>query len=241
MTIAFRDRHIPIYSQIATLFRRRISDGFWAPGDKIPPIRELTAELRVSRATVRQAMSLLEQDGLIERHRGRGTHVRAAAEPRPMMTVETDWASFVRSVSADEPRLIDTRSGVGAPPFAAEAASVLPGYQLLRRVHLKQSTPFLYGEYYVAQGLYDRAPRQFQRGQIIPILDAMQDLKIDRISQILTIGTADLETAGHLEISVNAPVGRVRRIGIDDKAAVVYAAEVVYRGDMVQLDMTVER
>ena len=85
MNIAFKDRHTPIYSQVATLFRRRIADGVWATGEQIPTIETLMSELGVARATVRHALQLLETDGLIDRRRGRGTYVTAVPHEAPML------------------------------------------------------------------------------------------------------------------------------------------------------------
>ena len=111
----------------------------------------------------------------------------------------------------------------------------------MRRISLKQGIPFLYGDYYVDQERYARAPERFQRAQIIPVLDAIPGVRIKTVRQTLTIGTADLETASYLEVPVNAPVGRVRRIAIDTNGTALLIAEVTYRGDLVQLDMTVKR
>ena len=60
------------------------------------------------------------------------------------------------------------------------------------------------------------------------------------LRQVLTIGTADLETARRLDIPVNAPVGHMARLMVDGNARVIYAARLTYRGDLVRLDMKVD-
>jgi GntR family transcriptional regulator len=52
------------YIQLATLFRRRIETGYWSVGEQIPTVEELATEYGVARATIRQAMGLLEDEGL---------------------------------------------------------------------------------------------------------------------------------------------------------------------------------
>jgi GntR family transcriptional regulator, arabinose operon transcriptional repressor len=61
--------------------RRRILTGQYAPGQRIPPERQLEEEFGCSRLTVAKAMTPLVADGLIERYRGRGTFVSQREVP----------------------------------------------------------------------------------------------------------------------------------------------------------------
>lgn len=51
-----------------------------SPGDRLPPERELCHELGLSRGELRKALLALEAQGVVERHVGRGTFLRAAPE-----------------------------------------------------------------------------------------------------------------------------------------------------------------
>ena len=50
-----------------------LSAGDYAPGDRIPPERELIERLGMSRSVLRRALDSLERDGMIWRHVGKGT------------------------------------------------------------------------------------------------------------------------------------------------------------------------
>lgn len=63
--------------QIAEKIQQDISDGKLKTGDKLPPERELAILLKVNRATVREAIHLLRERGLVERKNGRGTRIVA--------------------------------------------------------------------------------------------------------------------------------------------------------------------
>lgn len=52
-----------------------IRNGRWSLGDRLPPEREITKELAVSRVTVRAALSRLEQHGIIAQRQGSGTYL----------------------------------------------------------------------------------------------------------------------------------------------------------------------
>jgi GntR family transcriptional regulator len=77
------NRHsaLPAYFQLALDLRRRVAEGEWAEGQRIPPELELAEDYAVSRVTVRQALAELVKDDLLERHRGSGTYVRNRQQP----------------------------------------------------------------------------------------------------------------------------------------------------------------
>src|SRR5262249_42817317 len=62
---------ISIYRRLAAVFRRRISSGAWQAGDRLPALDALVKELRLGRITVRHALGLLAEEGLIARRRDR--------------------------------------------------------------------------------------------------------------------------------------------------------------------------
>lgn len=59
--------------------REFISDGDYAPGDRLPPERELIGTLGLTRATLRRALEALELEGAIWRHVGKGTFISSEA------------------------------------------------------------------------------------------------------------------------------------------------------------------
>jgi len=68
-------RRVPRYHQIAESLRARIADGVFPPGARLDNQRRLAAEFEVTLMTLRQALDLLERDGLITRRHGLGTFV----------------------------------------------------------------------------------------------------------------------------------------------------------------------
>ena len=67
-----------IYEHIVEQIHALIREGRWAPGDQIPPERELAERFRVSRTSVREALRALEMQGIIDSRQGGGTFVRTA-------------------------------------------------------------------------------------------------------------------------------------------------------------------
>lgn len=79
-----RSNPLPLYYQLKEVLRQQIQAGHLAPHSSIPSEPELVASYHVSRATVRQALTELVNEGLLYRQHGRGTFV---CEPRVQQTL----------------------------------------------------------------------------------------------------------------------------------------------------------
>jgi GntR family transcriptional regulator, transcriptional repressor for pyruvate dehydrogenase complex len=87
-------RKTKIYHEIVEQIRDLISAGRINPGDRLPPERELAELFHASRNSVRDAIRVLGQMGLIESRQGDGTYVRsvsadALAEPLALMLLQS--------------------------------------------------------------------------------------------------------------------------------------------------------
>jgi GntR family transcriptional regulator len=67
---------LPVYIQIAELLIRDVAAGRLIDGERLPPEREMAAELNVSVGTLRKSLSELEKKGMLERIQGSGNYIR---------------------------------------------------------------------------------------------------------------------------------------------------------------------
>ncbi|PSL43558.1 GntR family transcriptional regulator [Salsuginibacillus halophilus] len=65
----------PIYEQIIVQMKDRVAKGVLKPGERIPPVRELSSQIVVNPNTVSKAYKELEKQGVIVTMRGRGTFI----------------------------------------------------------------------------------------------------------------------------------------------------------------------
>src|SRR5205823_14443639 len=82
---------LPLHSRLETTLRRLIEQGQIVPGSVLPGELELASQLGVSRHTVRHALGVLTNEGLLRRERGRGTTVVASSPPR---VIERSLSTF---------------------------------------------------------------------------------------------------------------------------------------------------
>ncbi|MDR1111934.1 MAG: GntR family transcriptional regulator [Deltaproteobacteria bacterium] len=118
----------PAYLRLADSIRQSILDGVFRPGERIPTETVLARERGLSILTVRQALGLLVDEGLLERFIGRGTYVRELNWRRASFSIE----GLVQEVGRPETRVRVIRTEVRhASPEQAEAFGLKLGDSLI--------------------------------------------------------------------------------------------------------------
>ena len=67
--------HVPIYIQLMNQVKHMIATGELQPGDQLPTVRQLAADLRINFNTVARAYRLLDEESIISTQHGRGTFI----------------------------------------------------------------------------------------------------------------------------------------------------------------------
>jgi GntR family transcriptional regulator len=119
--------HSPLYIQMASSLRRQIVNGEIGLGEALPSERDLCDIMGTSRVTVRKAIEMLIEEGLLSRRQGSGTFVAPRiqlpgsylssfsedAQARGLAT-ETEWIKKMVDVASDEEaRLLQLDPGAG--------------------------------------------------------------------------------------------------------------------------------
>lgn len=233
----FSEKHGTLYVQVANVIRQRIRSGVWAAGTQIPVLEELEKEFGVARITLRQALTLLEEEGLIWRRRGRGTFVSETSDFE-WFELETSWGALIHSLEGNWSELIEVKDIESMPPLEPSDGTPAPAYRHMRRVHGRGGSPYAVVDMHLDARLYARAPKRFDKEMIIPVLEKLPGVDLAELKQTLTIGTADKHVAEHLSVPIGSPIGIMRRVVRDAAGTALYVGVVSYRGDIVKLDIT---
>ncbi len=226
-----------LYLHVANLMRRRVQSGEWAPAAQLPALASLAEQFGVANVTVRQAVAILEQEGLVSRQQGRGTFVSDQISAPPTFSVGLDWPSLLQMITKSTPQLVESRDAEVPPATTPDEGTLAASYRYLKRVNTVDGRPCLVTHAYLESELYARAPKKFETETIIPVIEALPGMEITHCRQVLTIGQADLDTATRLGIPVGTPMGEVRRIITDADGTIIYLNEVAYRGDLVKFEI----
>ncbi len=219
-------------------FANGSNSGVWAVDAQIPTVEELSAECGVARATIRQALDLLEAEGLIERFRAKGTFVRRRPQQELWCEVATDWSGLLfPKYDARIELLTDTHDVVlEAAPY--QIGRLAPSYRHLHRRHSRSGTPFLLTDVFVDERLSPLIqPSDLTSKTALQLVADLRGVEIVDARQTLTIGSADVMMANSLSIPINAPIACVYRRAVDVSGTAVLLATGYYKGDVVRFDI----
>ena len=233
----YRRSPIPLYLQVAATLRRRIEVGQWKPGQKISTLEELEAEFQMARVTVRQAIDILEKEGLVQCLQGKGTFVTHGIKDNRWLKLETEWSELIKTIEDNVPRFIDGGDAPARPRLKKGDGRLAAGYEHMLSVQSRQGEPYAVVSVHLARDVYERAPHVFGSQVALPVVSTLDGLNIARAHQTLVIGSADMETAELLNIALNAPTAEAHCVVVDDQGVAIYVAEIIYRGDRVKLDI----
>lgn len=203
----------------------------------LPSIDQLMNEFDVARVTVRQAVNLLSEEGLVSPERGRGTFVNAVPTNTRWLKLGTTLRDLAAVYRDDKPQLTLIEQSSAVPRLEPADGKAAPRYHFMRRIHSRNGEAYCVISIYLDERVFRMAPKRFRRETIVPALLELPRIKIARAHQTLAISTADMEVAEHLKIPVNTPVAEVRRICAAPDGTVIYLGEVTYRGDYIHLEM----
>jgi len=230
----------PSHARISAWLLARVSARKLQPDDKLPPEEELAAALGVSRMTLRQALGSLEQQGWIERRRGRsgGNFIR---EPQ----VEVDLTGL-RGFT-EQMRRVNVRAGsriVGArvmtpAPEVTEALELRRDADVFEivRVRSARREPLALEETYLPVELFPGLLDRSLTGSIYGLMRTHYDLAPHHAQEWLEPEISSAEHAALLGIEPGTALMLVTRKASTAAGVVVEYARDRYRSDRTRLSL----
>lgn len=206
------------YAALAAALRSRIVGGQWPPGQAIPSEQALAAAHGVALGTLRRALDLLAEQGLVERLHGRGTFVRQGLSGAPM-------ARFFRFGQADGavPQSHILACQVKPAPAAVARALGLDLAAATPALHLKRlrslaGRPALLEDIWLPlplfQPLADSDPATW--GDLLyPLFAQRCGVHVHRAVDSIGFGSLNAAQARTLQLPAGHPCARVQRQAFD--------------------------
>jgi GntR family transcriptional regulator len=204
------------YAALATAMRARIVAGEWPAGSAIPAEQTLAAEHGVALGTMRRALGLLAEQGLVERIHGRGTFVRQGLSGAPMLR-------FFRfgdaGTEAPQSRIL-AREALPAPAAAARVLGMGTGEQALRLKRLRSlgGQPVLFEEIWLPLPLFSSLAGSDPTtwGDLLyPLFAERCGVHVHRAVDTIAFGNLAAAHARALRLPAGHPCARVQRQAFD--------------------------
>lgn len=197
-----RDSYEPAYLQLANILRKQISEGVFRPGDQLPSESQLCRRYTISPMTVRRAINLLSDQGVVHTAQGRGTFVAALELSTAVFDLQELETLFGARPGGGKPgnakpgdeqtsgsiRLLDVRV-VSADERTARKLDLTVGQSAIyiRRLFLQQGEPIFYHRAYL---VYDPT-RPIVEAELDVV--SLQGLFANGSNTLLKHGTLNIE------------------------------------------------
>ncbi len=239
------------YHQVYLVLREQLAEGRFAHG--LPSELDLTRQFDVGRVTVRRALELLAQEGLIVRQAGRGTRPtsRNELQARQALQAETEnpatrltglLGNIVRVSRDTTVKVLDWRVILASDSLAA-TLQVPPGSKIRKatRSRSTQAGPVSHITTYCPEALVLKiGRRELTRKPILQLLEE-SGIELGRAWQTLSARQADAQVAKELEVAVGSALLSVKRLVFDASDRPVLSLHGLYRPDRYEYQMALSQ
>ena len=211
------------YHQIADELRARVTSGEYAAGRLLPSESELSAEFGASRVTVRKALELLRDDGLVDARQGFGWFVAGEPVRQPLARLATIEDQMRASGVKPERRVLEF-AFEKAPRAVARALGSTQTLRV-RRLNLADGEPFAIVTVWCAADLAQNLSRaDVERSPFYELLD----VPLSGATQTIGADVVSADEAKLLKVPAGSPVLRCERTTTDTAGRTVLVSHHVF-------------
>jgi GntR family transcriptional regulator len=227
------------HQRVYNLLRKRILEGPLSPGERLPTEHALAERYGVSRITVRHALRLLKEQGLVESCAGRGTFVRSTT-PAKIPILDYDFVGSMRRAAPAMTRKLLLAERRRPPPRIATMLGTLPNERCFyaERVDVVDAEPLAFDRCYLPPALSGSVDeRMLVRVDFLDAWRAAEGVSISHAVESIEVGKAGPEAAGILGVPRGSPLLLTVDVMHSSETALA-VFESFYRGDRFKLVST---
>jgi len=224
---------IPLYYQIMRDLKEQILSGKLAPGDRMPSEAEYTRRFGVSRVVIRQALRILEDQGLIVRIKGRGTFVSDAVAEDATPRISGSLEDLIHIGADTTIKVVEFRL-VKATADLAAVFGIREGDDLfhVQRLRLVGASPLAVMVNHLPFAIGASIPlSDLTREPLIVLIEKRAGVRIEWASEVFQAVAADEEMARLLEVDILTPLLKLTLTAYSTDGMVADRAHVFYRSD----------
>ncbi len=197
----------PLYFQLFSILKNMILDGTMPYAERIPTEEQLAIAFNVSRITAKRAMDELAKEGLVERRRGKGSHVIYKYTPKPVQAPLVGMLQEIESMALNSHATI-LECDMSTPPRAIrDELEISDGQQALHLVRVREREGLKFG-YYVSWTTGVEVPSDASLFETKPRLSYFREngLLVTHVTQTLSAAAASGEIAASLGVPQGSPL-----------------------------------
>ena len=206
-----RNSPAPLYIQVSDLIRERIVSGYYGPGELLPKEALLAESFDVSRITIRSALEVLSNEGLVIKKQGKGTFITENKKTLSINSVQGFYSLLVKSGADVETELMKSES---VPPNSSLAAelqiSETEPIRKIKRLYLVKQKPIAI----ITTHLFEDVQLTGKESEELTVYGVLSEKLNEEPVQAqyrITAAIAMEEESEHLTVPVGAPLMILKR------------------------------
>jgi len=237
--IALQPGPVTLYAQLASIMRDRIVSGVWKSGEEIPTLDQMVQEFAVARVTVRQAVQMLADDGLLSSQRGRRTYV--SWQPSRQVDGSNPIFSYTGSIDKETANyainILSKQEFEALPAQLADMGEPSGRYMRIRKIDSENGLPYVVSDNYVALASYKRIPANAEKKiKLVRLVRDHAHAPIITGKERITVVTLNYEDAAHLQAPIGSAAARIQRVFLTADGKIAYVGQLLYRADRFSVD-----
>lgn len=224
---------VPLYYQLAEMLRNRITSGEYSIGQQLPSEREMMSTFTISRNTVRDAIDVLVQEGLVERSHGRGMFV-SSPQLKLGLSRMTSFTEDMRERNLRPSSQLIKAEVIFPPEAIAQALQLIPGEKVLylERLRLADDLPMAINLSYFPYTQYPALlEEESYTGSMYQILEEKYSVRIAHAEQTVKAAVATQQQAEWLKIAKGDPILVIAGTAFSSDDLPVEYMHQIYRAD----------
>ncbi|MCM3570385.1 GntR family transcriptional regulator [Neobacillus mesonae] len=229
---------MPLHIQLRNMLDKLIKEGFYQ--EKIPSERELMEAFKVSRSTVREAVSHLVRDGILEKVHGKGTFISLKPIQDWLGSISSTTETIKKMGMKPDAKLI-THGIVTTPDEIREVTGLKEAYYIKRIRYANDIPMAIEVQYYPVEIGRKLAEFDIEKGTLYDFLEENLQIKFSDAEQIITSGQLSREDAELLGIPESLNVLITERLLTDQDGELIEYYNANYRSDMYSFRIKLSR
>jgi GntR family transcriptional regulator len=235
---------VPYYQQLKEILRADIARRELRPGARLPGDHELCEQYGVSRPVVRQALSELQYEGVLDRVKGRGTFVAPQLTSQSLVQSLTGLHDDVLAMGRTLRSEVRTLKVTAAEPDVAGRLEVPVGTAvvLIERLRFVDAEPWVYAVSHVPAAVApDLVDQDLREQSLYALLERRYGLRLVRSRRAVEAHSPTPRLARDLGIPRHGPVLKLTNVSYDAGDRPVETFVAYHRGDRSRFEVELER
>lgn len=239
-----RSSPVPYYHQLKEILRAQVTSGQLQPGDQLDGEHVLCQRYGVSRTVVRQALTDLQREGVLDRRKGRGTFVAPVRTSQSLVQslngLWEDVQSMGRTLRSEVRRL----EVVPADADVAHRLQLVPETPVvqLERLRFVDGEPWVHTVSHVPEAIApDLVEQDLTEQSLYHLLRGRYGHEVARSERVVEARSADPTLARDLQVSAGDPVLALVNVSYDQDDVAIETFVAFHRADRSRFEVSLTR